>query len=462
MQIDQYEIKHTTLPEIGADPMSVVISQLPVDDLKNFAETTPAFKQNVHREALRRLHSTGLNTNKYTMYKASMSALQKQDKLEKMLWRPVAAGGGGFALVVTDGTLWQITYKNQLRKKSEIKINSRIRNVYRSEDETIHDKTLDSYINVAIDEKGEVYIWGQNDFLSLSSVPKKLDSLSRIITVALGGNHCLAVDIFGGVYSWGCNQKGQCGHPIKKCIKAPLLISTNTGQCVRVAAAGYEHSLIVTQRGHVFTFGADHTGQLGLGRNHNYDSEDPRAHFKATPQPVHIKLDRNEVFITDVAAGAAHCIALDAKGRIFGWGNNDSGQLGEWSREDDEVFFERYPVPIQLKGETTVRVAACGNNTYALNARGQLFQWGVMEVENEPEQYQPNSTPIYIGVQDNLITTGSFFEQNIIVVTKENEVMHKYRDVDENNYPTSTDAPNWRFIEMKCNPKSIIHGDPAL
>ena len=128
----------------------------------------------------------------------------------------------------------------------------------------------------------------------------------------------------------------------------------------------------------------------------------------------------------------------------------------------DEVFFERAPVHMKLNGETTVRVAACENNTYALNARGQLVPWSVMEVENEPEQYQPNFTPIYIGVQDNLITTGSFFEQNIIVVTKENEVMHKYRDVDENNYPTSTDAPNWRFIEMKCNPKSIIHGDPAL
>ena len=233
---------------------------------------------------------------------------------------------------------------------------------------------------------------------------------------------------------------------------------------MRVAAAGYEHSLIVTQHGHVFTFGADRTGQLGLGQDHKYESEDPRAHFKATPQPVNITLDGNEVCITDVAAGAAHCIALDAKGRIFGWGNNDSGQLGGWWDEEDqdEVFFERAPVHMKLNGETTVRVAACGNNTYALNARGQLFQWGVMEVENEPEQYQPNSTPIYIGVQDNLITTGSFFEQNIIAVTKENKVMQIYRDVDENNYPTSKDAPHWRFIEMKCNQQSIINGTPAI
>jgi hypothetical protein len=124
----------------------------------------------------------------------------------------------------------------------------------------------------------------------------------------------------------------------------------------------------------------------------------------------------------------------------------------------DEVFFERAPVHMKLNGETTVRVAACENNTYALNARGQLVPWSVMEVENEPEQYQPNFTPIYIGVQDNLITTGSFFEPNIIAVTKENKVVQIYRDVDENNYPTLKDAPRWRFIEKECNQQSIING----
>jgi alpha-tubulin suppressor-like RCC1 family protein len=449
MQIDQYEIKHTTLPDIGADPMSVVISQLPVDDLKNFAETTPGFKQNVHREALRRLHSTGLNTKKYTTYTASMSALQKQDKLEKMLWRPVAAGGGGFALVVTDGTLWQITYKLQVSTKSKIQINSRVRNVYRSEDEA----TLDRYTNVTIDENGYVYIWGQNDFLSLSSVPKKIDSLSRIITVALGSNHCLAVDIFGGVYSWGRNQKGQCGHPITEYIEAPLLITNNTGQCVQVAAAGHEHSIIVTQRGHVFTFGADYTGQLGLGQNHKYDNENRNTYFKATPQPVSITLDGNEVHITDVAAGAAHCIALDTQGRIFGWGNNEVGQLGEGDKDEQyEVFLD--PVHIHLFQWKTVRVAACTSNTFAWTAGGSLFQWGAMTDANG--HFTRNSKPSYIGPR--AITTGSFFEENIIVVTKENRVMQIYTDVDENNDRTSEDAPRWGCIGMKCDQQSIVNG----
>ena len=445
-------MEHTTLPWIGDDPISAIIRELQVDDLKK-AGTITDFRNSVHQEALRRLSSTGLDTSEYTEYKASMSALEKQDKLEKMLWRPVAAGYGGFALVVTDGKLWQITYTLQVSTKSEIRINSRVRNVYRSEDEA----TLDRYINVTIDESGNVYIWGQNDFLRLSSEPKKLDSLSRIITVALGSNHCLAVDIFGGVYSWGCNQKGQCGHPIQECIEAPLLITNNTGQCVRVAAAGHEHSIIVTQRGHVFTFGADYTGQLGLGQNHNYDSEDLSTYFKATPQPVHITLDGNEVHITDVAAGAAHCIALDTKGRIFGWGSNAEGQLGERDEdEQDKVFLG--PVHIHLFQEKTVRVAACTNNTFAWTECGSLFQWGVMADANG--HFTRDSKPSYIGPQtrNTAVTTGSFFEDNIIVVTKENRVMQIYTDLDENNYRTSEDAPRWGYIEMICDQQSIVNG----
>ena len=65
--------------------MSLVMSQLPVDALKNFGKSAPEFQNVVREEAVRRLDSTGLDTTKYTGYRATISALEKQDQLEQML-----------------------------------------------------------------------------------------------------------------------------------------------------------------------------------------------------------------------------------------------------------------------------------------------------------------------------------------------------------------------------------------
>lgn len=41
--------------------------------------------------------------------------------------------------------------------------------------------------------------------------------------------------------------------------------------------------------------------------------------------PVSIIKDKN---IIEIAAGAAHSLALDENGRVYGWGHGNYGQLG--------------------------------------------------------------------------------------------------------------------------------------
>ena len=119
LQIDQYEMKHTDIRQIGGDPMSLVMSKLRVDALKNLGKSSREFQKVVHDEAKRRLHLIGLDATKYTIYGPTISALEKQDQLEKMLWRPVAAGGGGFALVVTDETVADNVQTASKKKESD-------------------------------------------------------------------------------------------------------------------------------------------------------------------------------------------------------------------------------------------------------------------------------------------------------------------------------------------------------
>lgn len=111
--------------------------------------------------------------------------------------------------------------------------------------------------------------------------PKRLDYMSgkKIKQIAFGaGPHVLALSEDGRVYSWGKNASGQLGklwkfsRLIKEVIglghtlqgTSPTLVQGPlTGERVKQVACGAEHSVAITDRGEVFTWGQNSSGQLG-------------------------------------------------------------------------------------------------------------------------------------------------------------------------------------------------------
>mmetsp|Transcript_28349 Transcript_28349/g.46920 ORF Transcript_28349/g.46920 Transcript_28349/m.46920 type:complete len:418 (-) Transcript_28349:12-1265(-) len=97
--------------------------------------------------------------------------------------------------------------------------------------------------------------------------------------VAAGANHSLVLGSNGVAYGFGANDVGQCG--VKSTVQenleevdegdpilAPLPISlpaANNTDPVTSVSAGYAHSVLTTKQGHVFVFGQNDNGQLGLG-----------------------------------------------------------------------------------------------------------------------------------------------------------------------------------------------------
>jgi alpha-tubulin suppressor-like RCC1 family protein len=100
--------------------------------------------------------------------------------------------------------------------------------------------------------------------------------------------------------------------------------------------------------------------------------------------------------ITQIAAGGDHTCALDTAGKVYCWGDNDNGQLGNNSTTNTSV-----PVAVVtsgvLSGKTVTQITGGYNTTCAL-ADNRAYCWG----DNALGQLGNNSTtdsPVPVAVQ---------------------------------------------------------------
>jgi len=98
--------------------------------------------------------------------------------------------------------------------------------------------------------------WGSDADASTVYVPPTLvPSMqdTRIVSVASGSGHCLALSAVGEVYSWGKSSYGALGHADGSASAGPRRIETL--EVVESVAAGLYTSAAVDDRGRLFTWG---------------------------------------------------------------------------------------------------------------------------------------------------------------------------------------------------------------
>jgi alpha-tubulin suppressor-like RCC1 family protein len=124
-------------------------------------------------------------------------------------------------------------------------------------------------------------------------------------------------------------------------------------------AAGQNHSITIDKNGRLWCWGNNGAGQLG----------DNTIVSKRTPVSV---LGAVKTFCK-IAGGAQHTLAIDKNGRLWSWGNNFVGQLG-----DNTVTSRRTPVSVSGTVKTFCHIYASvnSNSSFGLDKNGQLWAWG--------------------------------------------------------------------------------------
>uniref|UniRef100_A0A8C0IPH8 HECT-type E3 ubiquitin transferase n=1 Tax=Chelonoidis abingdonii TaxID=106734 RepID=A0A8C0IPH8_CHEAB len=209
----------------------------------------------------------------------------------------------------------------------------------------------------------------------------------NIKEVACGGNHSVFLLENGEVYTCGLNTKGQLGHQREG--SKPEQIGALADQHIVHVACGESHSVALSEHGQLFAWGAGSDGQLGImtredslsvfisdgqfftwGQNKygqlGLGKECPS---QTSPQRV-TSLDG--IPLAQVAAGGAHSFALSLSGAVFGWGRNNSGQLGLSDEQDRES-----PCHVKLLRTQKVVYICCGEeHTAVLTKSGGMFTFG--------------------------------------------------------------------------------------
>lgn len=274
------------------------------------------------------------------------------------------------------------------------------------------------YHALAVDAEGRVYAWGRNAQGQLgnrsttdSNVPVAvyMDGAlagKRVVAVAAGDEFSVALTDDGLVYTWGDGGDGQLGHnAFVDFSNEPVAVGTSgalNGKFVTAIAAGSEHVLALTSEGKVYAWGSNGYGQLGtnmFGTN------------RSLPNPVYHGGAYGQKTVVDIACGWDHSIALTADGRVYVWGENDHGQVGNNSKSNrnDPGIVSAAGV---LNGKTVAAVTGGDSHTTALTTEGRVYDWGFNDYGQLGNDTEGTDTPLPVAVD----TSGALAGKTVVAL----------------------------------------------
>ena len=231
--------------------------------------------------------------------------------------------------------------------------------------------------NLALCSDGTLCGWGRNSNGELgdNSSTNRLGPVlvdqsgvladKRIIAIAAGDRHSLALCEDGTLTAWGYNRNGELGigttgGEYAESFLAPQLVNQTGvifGKKVIAVTAGSYHSLVLCSDGSLAAWGDNGIGQLGRDTG----SEDT---FSSP-----LLVDQTEVLsdkmVINVSAGKYHNLGLCENRIISSWGWNDFGQLGDGTEVDrtEPVLVDQNDI---LSGNSVFDIAASKNGSTSL------------------------------------------------------------------------------------------------
>ena len=244
-----------------------------------------------------------------------------------------------------------------------------------------------------LSKDNEVYAFGNNEDgvlgLSDSKIKKyKFTKINfgiytnKIKEISAGTVHNLALTQDNKLFSWGSSQGGQLGLPEKYLISQPNYIksfflpsptqisifsNSKKPEMLEKISCGEAHSIALTNKGTVYSWGFGSNGQLGLGFCE--DSFEPGTGLsKSRIFTPHLIKEMTDEKIIEVKCGKTFSMFINDKNELYACGVNDLCQLGVTEPPSKDHLHNKetpcydyvYPIKIDCFLNMKVLKISCG------------------------------------------------------------------------------------------------------
>jgi alpha-tubulin suppressor-like RCC1 family protein len=200
---------------------------------------------------------------------------------------------------------------------------------------------------------GSAYQLGNGQSITSTNVPVDVKSLTSTSSITVGQAHTCALTSTGAAKCWGNGANGRLGNSLDYSYAVPADVTGLTSG-VKAISAGGDFTCAILQSDRVNCWGANSSGQLGIGSTTEYNFPRTVGTFTASR----------------IATGADFACAVTLAGNVSCWGRGAFGQMGAGTNVDTNVS------PVSARVSSVQSVMAGTGHICVLTTSNDGKCWG--------------------------------------------------------------------------------------